>query len=530
MTPSLKRHLNPSFIVVTLLFSIWSAQASSQALNVYLQVYGAHDATCELRSEAVYVVPLKPGVADGDVGQFSNCPLLDTAFLRYFEQHDNFLFLGRIGGDAPRYISLLSDSCVSGTPTWQTWILNKPGAPAGTCVAMADSFGNVIAHVQVDEGRSSLSKPFHKWEDCTVNQNPGGACDMLISELYQPPAVSRGPLFVQRGPGAVAPMHIAAAANPMNAVSSAPWILLSCVDFDGDGWVDCVVVEYEDQAGSWCAVKYYRNMGTVNRTTPVFEEQASNPLSAATGSGFGLAPECFDVNGDGLPDCIFGTANGTLIYWRNVGSASQPAFARQPESANPFGENSFGEVMNPEDGGGHPAFPSCVDVDADGDVDCFIATNKLMLAYFNTGNRTNPIYTREKFNSARAMYLFHPYQTVLMDWAVPDCFDIDNDGDADCMFGTATGRMQFFLNKGTAKNPGFAELKTDVMNPFSDRTWVFTSSQHQGSIARISPECADFDRLTLTLTPTLTPTLIGFLQGRGRRLLHRNHVGWNPVP
>lgn len=45
-----------------------------------------------------------------------------------------------------------------------------------------------------------------------------------------------------------------------------------------------------------------------------------------------------------------------------------------------------------------------------------------------------------------------------------DCFDMDNDGDLDCVFGQQTGQVLFCVNTGSRTIPRF-EARTTNLNP-----------------------------------------------------------------
>jgi hypothetical protein len=48
--------------------------------------------------------------------------------------------------------------------------------------------------------------------------------------------------------------------------------------------------------------------------------------------GRNAAPAVYDVNGDGKPDLIVGTENGTLVYLENTGTAAKPAFTYRADA------------------------------------------------------------------------------------------------------------------------------------------------------------------------------------------------------
>src|SRR5512143_1995092 len=99
------------------------------------------------------------------------------------------------------------------------------------------------------------------------------------------------------------------------------WFLF--VDLDGDGLIDCCT----DDSSS--GVRFWRNAGTA--ANPAFVADADRMLDTAgqpVFAGFASIPSFADINGDGLHDVLSSnTADGSINYYRNVGTAASPAFA-----------------------------------------------------------------------------------------------------------------------------------------------------------------------------------------------------------
>ena len=74
-------------------------------------------------------------------------------------------------------------------------------------------------------------------------------------------------------------------------------------------------------------VFYLKNKDTSpNKTSPVFEDEMSdNPLDAIESLGINDAqPQCMDFDGDLDCDCIIAFRDGTIKYYKNVGTATSP--------------------------------------------------------------------------------------------------------------------------------------------------------------------------------------------------------------
>ncbi len=74
------------------------------------------------------------------------------------------------------------------------------------------------------------------------------------------------------------------------------------------------------------------------------------------------APSFADLDGDGDLDAFIGAGDGWIYYYRNEGTAANPAFTNVTGSGNPF--NGVGVGSN--------SAPSFADLDGDGDLDAFI--------------------------------------------------------------------------------------------------------------------------------------------------------------
>ena len=101
------------------------------------------------------------------------------------------------------------------------------------------------------------------------------------------------------------------------------------VDIDGDGDMDVFLGTYYNN------IRYYQNTGTAS--APVYTEQtgASNPLD---GSGFyAAAPVFVDIDGDGDKDVFIVTQYTGVRYLKNTGTATVPVFTEQTGVSNPFG-------------------------------------------------------------------------------------------------------------------------------------------------------------------------------------------------
>ena len=68
-----------------------------------------------------------------------------------------------------------------------------------------------------------------------------------------------------------------------------------------------------------------------------FNEQtgSNNPFNNINVGSYST-PTFADVDGDGDLDAVVGESNGNLIYYENVGNATNPNYQAQTGSNNPF--------------------------------------------------------------------------------------------------------------------------------------------------------------------------------------------------
>ncbi|NYT27376.1 MAG: VCBS repeat-containing protein [Candidatus Thiodubiliella endoseptemdiera] len=232
--------------------------------------------------------------------------------------------------------------------------------------------------------------------------------------------------------------------NPFNGIDVGGYSTPNLADIDGDGDLDLVMGE------AYGTLKYYQNTGTTSN--PAYEAKTGddNPFNGIN-AGFFPKPTLADIDGDGDLDLVVGENDGTLKYYQNTGTTSNPAYEAKTGDDNPFNGIDVGNA----------ASPTLADIDGDGDLDLVVGERNGTLKYYqNTGTTSNPTYEVKTGDS-------NPFNGIdVGNLSAPTLADIDGDGDLDLVMGEAYGTLKYYQNTGTTSNPAY-EAKTGDDNPFN---------------------------------------------------------------
>ena len=247
--------------------------------------------------------------------------------------------------------------------------------------------------------------------------------------------------------------------NPFENVNGISNSAPSLGDIDGDGDLDAFIGEISG------TIKYYENTGSTS--SPVFVEKTGtdNPFNSED-VGDNSSPSLVDIDGDGDLDAFIGEKNGTIKYYENIGSSSNPDFVENTN--NPLSSVNLGFLSNPN--------PSFADIDGDDDFDAFIGSSDGTISYYeNTGSTNSPSFFETTGTD-------NPFNGESVVGSSPTFADLDQDTDLDVLIGATDGTISYYENTGSTNSPVFIKI-TGTDNPLDGEE--INSSTH--------PELADLD-------------------------------------
>lgn len=268
------------------------------------------------------------------------------------------------------------------------------------------------------------------------------------------------------------------------------WTRTAFADFDADGDYDMLLGRENGQ------IEYWRNDG--NASTPVWVLETNNLLG---GVGSYTVPNIIDFDGDGDFDIITGAEDGSIRYYKNAGTQTNPSFNYQRAWLDGGGRTAPAMMDYNNDGNydivygrnnqyiykykndvdnsgffmddfamddvGAYSSPAYVDIDNDNDYDLFAGNSKgIIYFYENTGTVNSPSWAEEA-------YLFD-----VGDYAAPAFADFDDDGDFDMLVGCGDGTFKYYQNDGTPSTP----------------YWVYSANWFSADVGdRAAPAIVDID-------------------------------------
>jgi hypothetical protein len=211
------------------------------------------------------------------------------------------------------------------------------------------------------------------------------------------------------------------------------WTRPALGDLDDDGDPELLVGE---EFGS---LIMYRNRGSASAPEWRFE---ALDYAGASGDG-GCSPAVRDVTGDDAPDLFVGSGSGTVSIYYNQGTPGTPAWPTAPDQDLPVGWN--------------PA-PALEDLNGDGLIDLIVGVRQegedgRLIHFANTGTITEPVWSLQTDTYAGIT-------EAGGDGIRPTFVDLDDDGDRDMLVGLS-GSVVWYERGGTPANPSWTRHAED---------------------------------------------------------------------
>jgi hypothetical protein len=201
---------------------------------------------------------------------------------------------------------------------------------------------------------------------------------------------------------------------PGGAVTAA-----ALLDYDGDGKPDLLV------AHGYHGLRLYRNVGAPAAKGPAFVDVSEKVGLGANGIGANLKGDSLtvsDINGDGLPDFLYGAGTGILVVAQKS-EKGEIVFREAKDSGIAFTPGKINPVFGNFAGAGHPDL---------------LIPQKTGIKLFKNDGKGKFTDITAKAGLDKATF-----------WATSAAVgDIDNDGHLDIVVGCLKGSNRYFRNKG----------------------------------------------------------------------------------
>lgn len=238
------------------------------------------------------------------------------------------------------------------------------------------------------------------------------------------------------------------------------------IDIDGDGLTDILIGSggfIENGNMPICKLLFYKNVGTTSQ--PAFHLQDENYLNVSALGLKDISPAIGDIDNDGDIDIVLGTSDGRIALWENTGTNNAPIFVYR---------NYIKDIANNEISIGSNATPCIVDINRDGKTDLIIGERNGNINYYK-GTAANNI--KLTFISDSLGKINIRPNNLPIGYTQPTIADINGDGKYDLIVGTNTLGLQFYDNIEDKINGTFT-LSAPLIN--------YTNQRSTSSIADIN--------------------------------------------
>lgn len=232
------------------------------------------------------------------------------------------------------------------------------------------------------------------------------------------------------------------------------------VDVDFDGTKDLIVApNARTISENQKSVLFYKNTGT--NSLPNFIFQTNEFLQRdMIDNGTGSIPVLVDQNGDGKKDLFVANffrykpvldKESSLMLYTNNGTVNATSFAQSSSDYLQLSQANLGFRL----------VPSFGDVDGDGDNDLFLGKEDGTIVYYS-----NNAGVGSPFSFVNPSPLLDNLGNVISvnTFAAPQLIDLNKDNLLDLVIGKKTGEIVYYQNTGSATNPSFTLMNSQLGN------------------------------------------------------------------
>lgn len=265
---------------------------------------------------------------------------------------------------------------------------------------------------------------------------------MRCSSLILMTALLAGPAWAADPTDLAAPVKLRAGGKPIDIDLGQAAPLLA--DFNG---TKSLLI---GQAGDG-KLRVYRSTSAGKRQEPRFDSftlladgQSGGRVPAAPDAGF--TPCVADLDGDGIPDLLSGSANGDIYFFKGKGDGKYADGVPLKDPQN--------NVLNV----GRVSTVFAFDWDGDGLLDLIVGTGAGRIYLIpNKGSAS-----QYSFGKPRRLVADDKEIQIASGYAFPVAADWDGDGRPDLIVGTGAGSVLWYRNTGTREEPKLGAPRTLV--------------------------------------------------------------------
>lgn len=275
-----------------------------------------------------------------------------------------------------------------------------------------------------------------------------GDQDLLLSKV----SFNRMNILINDGDAASANIGSQDQSFPENFGSADPIDIYTfpaafMADVNNDGRQDLVCSPYQEGNGHDHRGSYlYQNSASTGFDLEFTKDDFLQDEMIELGTS--AYPVLFDYDNDGLKDLMVGNRgyfvstgsySAQLAYYRNTGTATDPAFVLQTRNLANLSQLNLGNLA-----------PTFGDIDGDGDADMLVGDSDGLIHFFrNTAGVGSPC------NFVLAEPGFQDID-ISGQFATPFLYDVDGDDLLDLVIGERNGNLNFYSNQGSSTTPAYA--------------------------------------------------------------------------